>query len=158
MDRLSRSAMQSTRQPWREVLGIHRFVSVIMSAVLFAAVSACGGGDEDASGDSAAMTAAVLSAEAERGRQIFVDRGGPECRECHSLDGSEEDGPTFLGISEVAAERVPGLSAEEYVYQAIVDPTAHFVPGWEGAFMNKTYGILMTEADINSLVAFILSQ
>lgn len=101
------------------------------------------------------------SAEAELGRQIFEDRGGPECRDCHSLDGTEAKGPTFLGLADVAGDRVPGMSAAEYLYQSIVEPRAFMVlPGtWPEnpeAEMPTAYGVLFNESQLDGLVAFVL--
>ena len=67
-----------------------------------------------------------------RGRQLFE---GAEplhngCISCHSLDGSENVGPTMVGISVRAGERVPDLSAVEYLRQSIVDPRAFKVEGF----------------------------
>ncbi len=121
-------------------------------------VAACG----DGQADTTAQTAAV--GDPERGRQIWEDGGdvlsGP-CSNCHSLDGSEEPGesrraPTFQGISERAGDRVPGLSAEEYLRESIVDPAAYIVEGYLGIM--QSYKFLLSEEDIDNLIAFILTQ
>jgi len=39
-------------------------------------------------------------------------------------------GPSFQGISKRAGDRVPGLSAVEYLRQSIVDPSAYMVEGF----------------------------
>ena len=105
-----------------------------------------------------------LSATRSGGRQIWEDGGGVisgECSRCHSLDGSKEvatyRAPTFQGISGLAGDRVPGLSAEEYVRESIVDPAAYVVEGYSGSIM-QSYMFLLSEEDIDSLVAFLLTQ
>ncbi len=93
-------------------------------------VAACGDGQADTTAQAAAV------GDPERGRQIWEDGGGvlsagAGCQECHSLDGSEKVGsfqaPTFQGISGRAGDQVPGLSAEEYLRESIVDPAAYLV-------------------------------
>ncbi len=122
-------------------------------------LAACGDGRTD----TTAQTAAV--GDPERGRQIWDDGGGVisgECSRCHSLDGSESTfpgnrAPTWQGVSGRAGDRVPGLSAEEYLRESIVDPAAYIVEGYSD-FMPKGYKILLSEEDIDNLVAFILTQ
>ena len=103
----------------------------------------------------------------ERGREIhetglgLIGRdSGRGCSACHSLDGSVstfEPSPSFQGISERAGDRVPGLSAVEYLRQSIVDPSAYVVEGFMDA-MPKSFRILLSEEDIDDLVAFMLTQ
>ena len=104
----------------------------------------------------------------ERGREIWDTGGGVMgrdlgrgCSICHTLDGSEQKGslraPSFQGISEHAGDRVPGLSAVEYLRQSIVDPSAYVVEGFED-HMPKSFRILINEEDIDNLVAFLLTQ
>ena len=121
-------------------------------------LAACG----DGQADTTAQTAAV--GDPERGRQSWEDGGdvlSGACQACHSLDGSEQPGesrrgPTFQGISGLAGDRVPGLSAEEYLRESIVDPAAYIVEGYLGTM--QSFKFLMSEEDIDSLVAFLLTQ
>ena len=103
----------------------------------------------------------------ERGREIHVSGGevfgrkGLGCSSCHSLDSSVNTGslraPSFQGISERAGDRVPGLSAVEYLRQSIVDPSSYVVEGFED-YMDKGLRILFSDDDIDDLVAFLLTQ
>jgi hypothetical protein len=86
------------------------------------------------------------------------------------LDGrTHRPGPTLLGISEVAGERVPNLSAVEYLRQSILSPKAYIIEGFEDEPKQmETYAIAepdangrmekftITEDELNNLVAFIL--
>lgn len=84
------------------------------------------------------------------GRQIFI----VTCANCHSgEDGAT--GPSLFGMSDVAGSRVEGLSAEEYLYQSIVDPSAYVVDGYND-IMPGDYADQFTEHEINSLVEFIM--
>ena len=105
----------------------------------------------------------------ERGRELHETGGGVFSRDlgrgcsiCHSLDGEialspQFAAPSFQGISERAGDRVPGLSAVEYLRQSIVDPSAYVVEGFED-HMPKSFRILINEEDIDNLVAFLLTQ
>ncbi len=78
------------------------------------------------------------------------------------MDGSEQTvggaiAPTWQGISGRAGDRVPGLSAEEYLRESIVDPAAYIVEGYSDG-MPKGFKILLSGEDIDSLVAFLLTQ
>jgi mono/diheme cytochrome c family protein len=100
----------------------------------------------------------------ERGREIFMtgtDLVSTPCSSCHSLDGSqlegENAGPSMLGISETAGTRVDGQNAVEYLRESIVDPGAHIVKGYRNN-MEAGYKYLLSEDDIDNLVAFLLTQ
>ena len=96
-------------------------------------LTACGNGDANTTAPAATV------GDPERGREIWDTGGGVinqvrqvGCQACHSLDGGEstfpgERAPTWQGISGRAGDRVPGLSAEEYLRESIVDPAAYSV-------------------------------
>ena len=126
-------------------------------------LAACGNGDANTTAPAATV------GDPERGREIWDTgggviggSGGVGCQACHSLDGSEktvfrEIAPTWQGISGRAGDRVPGLSAEEYLRESIVDPAAYIVEGYSD-LMPKGYKNLLSEEDIDGLVAFLLTQ
>ncbi len=123
-------------------------------------LAACGNGDANTTAPAATV------GDPERGRQIWDDGGGvlsagAGCQECHSLDGSEKAGsrraPTWQGVSGRAGNRVPGLSAEKYLRESIVDPAAYIVEGYSD-IMPKGFRFLLSEEDIDNLVAFLLTQ
>lgn len=81
------------------------------------------------------------------------------CAGCHHLNEdatNELAGPNQWNLHETAATRVDGKSAEEYVYESIVNPTAYIVPGYEGVAMPDNFATQMTEEEIDSLVAWLL--
>jgi hypothetical protein len=73
------------------------------------------------------------------------------------LDGTERFAPTFKGLSQTAAERVEGMTAEEYLRESIVNPDA-VVIGDHYLQMPLDYGEVLTDEQINDLIAFMLSQ
>ncbi len=102
----------------------------------------------------------------ERGREIYDNGGGVlpvGCHLCHTLDGSVHESvsrlaPSFQGISERAGDRVPELSAEEYLRQSITDPKAFVVGGFSGMDVPNDLEKVLSEEDIDALVSFLLTQ
>src|SRR4051812_16369015 len=75
----------------------------------------------------------VLVGDAAHGADIFKHGVGdaPPCISCHSLGQSPFSlGPKMIGISQRAGERVSGLSAEAYLRQSILEPSAYVVSGF----------------------------
>ncbi|MBI5933464.1 MAG: hydrogenase iron-sulfur subunit [Chloroflexi bacterium] len=80
------------------------------------------------------------------------------CRICHSLVKDERIiGPSFYGIANRAGARIPGMSAEEYLRQSILEPNAFVVPGFPEGQMIQTFGDLLTEEQIQDLIAFLMT-
>lgn len=76
-----------------------------------------------------------------------------ECASCHgAADGV---GPGLRAMHDNASTRVAGLSAEEYVYQSIVEPGTFLVEGYPDA-MPDDYAARLTEDEIAGLVTFVL--
>lgn len=80
------------------------------------------------------------------------------CRICHSLTKDETIiGPSFYGIADRAGERVPGMTAEEYLRQSIIEPNAFVVPGYPSGQMIQNFGTILTDEQINDLIAFLMT-
>ncbi|MDP1548209.1 MAG: hydrogenase iron-sulfur subunit [Anaerolineales bacterium] len=80
------------------------------------------------------------------------------CRICHSLTKDERIiGPSFYGIADRARERVPGMTAEEYLRQSILEPNTFIVPGYPAGQMIQNFGDILTEEQINDLIAFLMT-
>ena len=103
----------------------------------------------------------ILESRADAGRSLYLETTlgvNAGCRICHSLrPGEVIVGPSFAGVGTAAATRVPGLSAEEYLLESILDPNAYIVDGFESDVMLQNYDELLTEEEIANLVAFLLS-
>jgi len=81
------------------------------------------------------------------------------CRVCHSISKGETIiGPSFYGIADRAGKRVSGMTAEEYLYQSIVDPNAYVVPGFPEGQMIQNFGQILTDEQIQDLIAFLMTQ
>ncbi|GAB4498488.1 MAG: hypothetical protein OHK003_10880 [Anaerolineales bacterium] len=95
------------------------------------------------------------------GEQIYYENAAgvnAGCRICHSLTKDERIiGPSFYGIADRAGERIPGMTAEEYLRQSILEPNAFIVPGYPEGQMIQNFGDILTEEQINDLIAFLLT-
>ncbi|MCL1693382.1 MAG: hydrogenase iron-sulfur subunit [Actinomycetia bacterium] len=104
---------------------------------------------------------APTASSAEAGESLFFERTlgvNTGCRVCHSLDpGVVIIGPSFDGIGARAAATVPGLTAEEYLRQSIVDPDVYVASGFEPGVMPPNFGTALTEEQIDNLVAFLMT-
>jgi len=90
---------------------------------------------------------------AANGQQAFATNG---CIGCHAVDNDTTVvGPSLLGIAERAAEEVPGLSAEAYLFQSIVDPDAYVVESFSPGIM-QAYDALPDET-IYDMVAYLMT-
>jgi L-cysteine S-thiosulfotransferase len=95
------------------------------------------------------------------GEQLYYEAASgvnAGCRICHSLTKDERIiGPSFYGIADRATERIPGMSAEEYLRQSIIDPNAYIVEGYPEGQMIQNFGDILTEEQINDLIAFLMT-
>lgn len=81
------------------------------------------------------------------------------CQSCHSVDGGEGVGPTFLGSFGTARILETGESVvmdEAYLRKSIVEPGAQVVQGYTNV-MPAVYGESLTEQEIEALIAYIRS-
>lgn len=94
----------------------------------------------------------------EAGRFVFEKYG---CGACHTFDDAGAAGtvgPDLNQLSDVAGGRVSGMSAEDYVRQSIVDPSAHVVEGFSDGLMPTDFGERMTVEELDALINYLLSQ
>lgn len=93
--------------------------------------------------------------ETSPGRLLFVGTG---CGGCHGLGDnipSMAIGPPLAGLAERATERVPGMTAAEYVEQSIREPKAFTVTGFEAGLM-PTFPL--SDEEVSSLVGYLLTS
>ena len=92
------------------------------------------------------------------GRKVFTDRDLGSCDVCHSTrPGDDGVGPSLAGIGERAATRIPGLTAEEYIRQSILEPDAYIVDGYRAGQMLDIYAERLTPGQIDSLIDYLMS-
>lgn len=115
-------------------------------------------------GCGAANESAPLG-NADHGRRLF--RGEEKlaldaleaCIDCHNdaVGGESPTGQNLSNIGNRAGTVVPGQSAIDYMRASILQPDAHLSGGFQEGIMPRTYAELLTEQDINDLIAYMLT-
>ncbi len=114
------------------------------------AVAGAEGESEQSSTPAAASSGIDLtSADYDLGFQVYMR----ECAVCHGAANGV--GPSLTAMRDRAPTVVAGLSAEEYLWQSIVEPGAFIVEGYQDV-MPKDYAQTLTQDEIAGLVRFIL--
>jgi len=91
------------------------------------------------------------------GAALFRTKG---CAVCHLAEGAEDGygiGPDLRGLPATAGERVPGLGAEAYVRQSILDPGAFPARSPEDGF-DAMPSLPVSPAELDALVAHLLAD
>lgn len=92
---------------------------------------------------------------AQRGQQVAQENG---CTGCHSIDGSEAIGPTWLGLynSEVPLADGSTVTADDaYITESVRDPGAKIHDGFPGGVMPAFGEDQVSEDDLAAIIAFI---
>jgi len=98
--------------------------------------------------------ASIEIIDLERGEKVFDDN----CGRCHSVRSTQASyGPSLGNIGSRAGSRIPGLSAEEYLFESVVRPDAYRHEGASGEMPRKLYQHLGRE-DVINVVGFLAAQ
>lgn len=95
---------------------------------------------------------ALEGADPTIGEQLIADQN---CTVCHVL-GDGKVAPLFTGIANRASERHPPLGAEQYLYEAIMFPSAFVLADYANSMPNN-YGDLLTQQEIGHIIAYLLT-
>lgn len=90
------------------------------------------------------------------GEQVALDNG---CMACHTTDGNDLVGPTWLGLAGSERELESGetvIADDAYLESSIVDPSSQVVAGFN-PLMPQTYRDQLSDQDIADLIEFINS-
>ena len=98
------------------------------------------------------VSAALDGAEAAIGEELVVTY---DCAACH-LTGDGSNSPLFSGIAALASGRRPPLSAEQYLYEAILYPGAHLLDGYTNAMPNN-YDERLSREEVGHIIAYLLT-
>ena len=145
-------------------------VGISAALLLVGLLAACGGGGDGDDGGSTTTTPAPAITTTgtgtdlvAQGKAIYTGKG--LCTTCHANENIPgavlELGPDHTNIATEAEGREAGLSVEEYLRRSITEPSAFTTPGWEESaeLMESTLvAVELTDADVDALVAFLLTQ
>lgn len=93
--------------------------------------------------------------DVENGELLFTQN---ICGTCHDVSNKTIFvGPSLVGISERAETQSEDLSAYTYLYQSIVMPNNHIVDGFSPNLMPPAFSQYLTEAQINDIIAYLLT-
>jgi cytochrome c2 len=115
---------------------------ILLLAILSMLWVGCAGNAGSATADPAVV----------RGKALF----NGACASCHATtDDDVIIGPSLAGISERAGTRVPGMDADAYIRQSIVDPRAYTVEGFPDNMMPINYANVFSPDDIEAILAYL---
>lgn len=129
--------------------GRNRIIGIVTGLTLLA--FACSGGSESPP-PTRDPSLPPHVADATNGERLFHSES---CSACHSTGSRRVTGPGLAGIGVSAATRDPALTADQYLEQAIRDPGAFVVSGYNN-LMPNAYGRLPQD-DVDDLIAYLKS-
>ena len=117
-------------------------------------------------GSNVPAPASGTGAAASPGQQVFIGAGG--CSACHTIEGVTAGilGPDLTHVASTAGGRIPGLSAEEYIRESILEPDAYTVTAADegidqdftvGLMQATMAGIVLSDEDVENLVEYLLT-
>lgn len=105
----------------------------------------------------AEKTAPSGLAGAELGAELAQTQG---CLGCHSVDGGQSVGPTWLGVygtEEALEDGTTVIVDEDYIRRSILEPNAQITKGFPANVMPNIYKDTLSEEQIDALIAYIQS-
>jgi cytochrome c2 len=99
------------------------------------------------------LTSHVISTA--RGANLF----NRHCATCHTMSADEQlrIGPSLSEIGRLASTRIPGTSAEQYIYESITDPKSFRAPGTVEE-MPQSVAFRMSNTELVDLTAYLVSH
>jgi cytochrome c5 len=136
------------------ILGIALLVVAVFALVFVAMTSRSepGAGEINAESYAEEVAAALANADSEIGGDLVYEL---ECNLCH-LRGDGSQSPLFYGLADIASQRRPPLSAEQYLYEATLYPGIHLVEGYSNAMPNN-YDERLTRQQVGHIIAYLLT-
>jgi nitric oxide reductase subunit C len=129
-------------------------VTFLVLLALVASIAACSGRDSSTAAPSSGRPAGNVA----QGKKIFNKVASPPCSACHSIEaGVTLVGPSLANVGATAGTTEPGMSAEAFLRESLVDPNAYLASGFGPNIMPATYGTQLTEKQIDDLVAYLMS-
>ena len=126
-------------------------IAFALFIILAIFVVGCGGSDGSSS-------SAVAAGEELFNQTVVGETAG--CVTCHSLEPDVVIvGPSLAAFAQEAEEEgeVFGMTAEEFVRESVLDPNAIVPEGFPADTMPANWGEILTDEQVDNLVAFLLS-
>jgi mono/diheme cytochrome c family protein len=104
---------------------------------------------------SEGLPAQELPGDPAQGEKVFNAYG---CNGCHKVSGEGGTvGPDLSDIGRLAGTLKPGVNAEAFIREAIVQPDAFTQKGRQAGLMPQDYGQRLSRQEIDDLVAYLLT-
>ncbi len=104
---------------------------------------------------TATEAADAPAGDAEAGRLIADGNG---CLACHSIDGSDGVGPTWLGLFGSEEQLSDGSRVTvdaDFIRRSVADPDAQVTEGFDAGLMPKTFADTLSDKDVDAIIAFM---
>ncbi|MEZ4644623.1 MAG: c-type cytochrome [Chloroflexota bacterium] len=110
-----------------------------------------------------APTATPRPVQGDDAADIILNSGCGACHTIGALGEARKVGPDLTHIADTAGERVPGLSAAEYIRQSILEPNAFIAPACPNGpclenIMPRDYRQRLSDEQIDLIVDFLLTK
>lgn len=101
--------------------------------------------------------------DGETAEEIMLNAGCGACHKIGSIGEAHKVGPDLTYIGLTAGERVPGMSAEEYIGQSILEPNAYLAPECPNSpcmpgIMPQNFHMRLTDQQLDTLITFLMAQ
>ncbi len=125
-------------------------------------LSACGSNTTAASATPEPLqSCSAAQGDAARGEALFAQdvlTYYAGCSTCHMVDNDIMlQGPSLQGVGSVAAGRVAGQDAEQYLCQSILNPNGYLVEGFSASLMPPYYANWLTQQELDDLIAYLVT-
>jgi len=106
---------------------------------------------------SATTTTSSSGGQIAAGRALFSSSGCAACHTFTAAGSSGSIGPNLDTAPATDAANDGNMSLAAFIKESIVNPSAYIAKGYSDGIMPKTFGTSLKPAQIDDLVAFILS-
>lgn len=112
---------------------------------------------------AAAPTPTPRPIDGDSAEDIILNAGCGACHKIGPIGEAHKVGPDLTYIGLTAGERVPGMSAEEYIRQSILEPNAYLAPECPNSpclpgIMPQNFHLRLTDAQMNMLIGYLLER
>ena len=106
---------------------------------------------------AAAPTTTAVASPAAQGKAVFVSNGCGSCHTFKPAGSTGKIGPDLDSKPEADA-KTAHMALAAFVLESIVKPDAFIAHGYQKGLMPTTFGTTLTKAQLDALVAFIVTK